>query len=304
MLDLQSHPAQGGLALLIILTLLAAACAGTRATETVDAAAGEAVALPSASVSADGGPAAPDALAQSHEDPPRARSAGDGGSPTDLSYEGTYRSGENAIKLLKVDASRAKFDVYAQNARYNSGYATGDVAVDRNGATYVDNTSGHCTIRMDFAPGGKLRVTQQGEDCGFGLGVAADGIYTKVSSARPTVGVDPRISPAPPATTPHLTPAPPHGKAGDSCYDGNGPTPCPTDDEFLCARDNCQWRVPPGAGCDSPGNCIHHRAAPAPPVKLAPAVAATPPKGAIGKCAPGEQGGVGYVCTGGYKVPH
>jgi hypothetical protein len=297
MLDLRSRAAQSGLALLLLLV----ACAGTRATDTVDAGAGAALTLPSASVSVDGGPEPPDGSAQSHEDPARERFAADGGSFADLHYEGTYRSGENEIKLQKVDASRAKFDVYAQSASSNSGYATGNAAVDRNGATYVDNTSGHCTIRMDFAPGGKLRVTQEGQDCGFGLGVAADGVYTKVSSARPTVGVDPR-APAAPATTAHPTPAPPHGKAGDSCYDSNGPTPCPTDDENLCARDNCQWRVPPGAGCDSPGNCIHHRAAPALPVKLAPAP--TPPKGAIGKCEPGELGGVGYFCTGGYKFPN
>jgi hypothetical protein len=83
--DLRSRAAQSGLALL-------AACAGTRATDTVDAAA---LALPSASVSADGGPEPPDASAQPHDDPARARSSfsADGGSPTDLNYEGTYRSG-------------------------------------------------------------------------------------------------------------------------------------------------------------------------------------------------------------------
>jgi hypothetical protein len=186
-----------------------------------------------------------------------------GGAPTEFNYEGTYRSGGSEIKLLKVTTARAKVDVYAQqlSGGYNSGFATGEAAVDKNGATYTDNSIGHCTIRLNFAPGNKLNVTQQGEDvdCGFGHSVHADGVYTKVSSARPAIGVDPRSGPATPAPAVHSAPAVPQGKAGDSCYDDSGPVACPSDDEFICARDDCAWRVPPGAGCDSPGNCIHHR---------------------------------------------
>lgn len=178
--------------------------------------------------------------------------------PPSVTYEGTYRSGSDEIKLLRVDAARAKVDVYAESGTHNSGFATGDAIVDKDGATYTNNEFGQCTIRLDFAPGNKLKVTQHeaGGGCGFGMGVFADGVYTKVSAARPTVGVDPRVS-APPA---QAAASPPPSKAGDSCYDSSGPVACPSDDEFVCAVDGCVWRVPPGAGCDSPGNCIHHRA--------------------------------------------
>ncbi len=233
---------------------------------------------------------------------------GVGAATADFNYEGTYRSGNNEIKLLKVDATRAKVDVFATH-RDNSGFASGGATVDKNGATYADNTFGHCTIRFNFASGNRLNVTtQQGADeCGFGFGVLADGAYAKVSSARPTIGVDPRIEPAASAPPSHSVAAPPkaQGKA-DSCYDSSGPVACPGDDEFVCARDDCVWRVPPGGGCDSPGNCIHHRAASTPAGPKAPSGAAPSQlaKGATGKCMPGEQGGVGYFCKNGYKYPN
>jgi hypothetical protein len=234
--------------------------------------------------------------------------AADGSATAEFNYEGTYRSGNNQIKLLKVDASRAKVDVFATN-RNNSGFASGGATVDKNGATYADNKFGHCTIRFNFAPGHKLNVTtQQGADeCGFGFGVFADGVYAKVSAAGPAIGVDPRIEPAASAPSSHSVAAPPkaQGKA-DSCYDSSGPVACPGDDEFVCARDDCVWRVPPGAGCDSPGNCIRHRAPSTPTGPKPPSGAALSqlPKGATGKCMPGEQGGVGYFCKNGYKYPN
>jgi hypothetical protein len=175
--------------------LLVAACRGTPAGDSRDAVAAAAGPSLSSSVAAAAAIAGP-ASAQQPQD---LAGAGRAGVPAGFNYEGTYRTGRNEIKLLRVDATRAKCDVYAERALdHNSGFATGDATVDKDRATYSDTSMGHCTIRMDFAPGGKLKVTQPGEDsdCGFGFGVRADGTYTRVSSARPTIGVDPRIGPS------------------------------------------------------------------------------------------------------------
>jgi hypothetical protein len=148
----------------LALLALVAACGKAKAGDSLEAGAAT-TAAPSSSTSAaiagvDAAAAMQPAgdLAAAHA----TSSAGSSATPTDVSYEGTYRSGENAIKLLRVDATHAKFDVYAQNSHFNTGYATGDATVDKSGATYTDNSMGHCTIRMDFAPGSKLNVTQQG----------------------------------------------------------------------------------------------------------------------------------------------
>jgi hypothetical protein len=38
---------------------------------------------------------------------------------------------------------------------------------------------------MTFLPNGKLKVEQQGVECGFGHNVRADGIFRKISNRKP-----------------------------------------------------------------------------------------------------------------------
>jgi len=38
---------------------------------------------------------------------------------------------------------------------------------------------------MTFLSNGKLKVKQQGEECGFGHNVRADGTFRKISSRKP-----------------------------------------------------------------------------------------------------------------------
>jgi hypothetical protein len=87
------------------------------------------------------------------------------------------------------------------------------------------------------------------------------------------------------------------GAGGGGCHDGMGrAVPCPDDDK-VCALDDYVWLRPPGGNCETPpevGRRIFHRPA--------PSTVALPP-GAIGRCEPGEQGGVHYVCSKGFMYP-
>ena len=50
---------------------------------------------------------------------------------------------------------------------------------------FVPEEAGDCKITMTFLPDGKLKVEQQGEECGFGHNVRADGTFRKISSRKP-----------------------------------------------------------------------------------------------------------------------
>lgn len=75
----------------------------------------------------------------------------------------------------------------------NLGSASGEAVIMGDMATFVIGPEGSyqsgCKMLLHFARPGHLVVTTQGRlegaDCGFGMHLAADGIYKKVSAALP-----------------------------------------------------------------------------------------------------------------------
>ncbi len=69
----------------------------------------------------------------------------------------------------------------------NTGEAAGEAEIAGDTATFKPENTKQCTITLKFLVGRKLKVTQKGTDteCDFGANVSADGIYKKVSNAKP-----------------------------------------------------------------------------------------------------------------------
>ncbi len=69
----------------------------------------------------------------------------------------------------------------------NTGEADGEADIDGDTATFTPKDFEECAITLKFLVSGKLKVTQKGTDaeCGFGHNVSADGLYKKVSGAKP-----------------------------------------------------------------------------------------------------------------------
>jgi hypothetical protein len=67
----------------------------------------------------------------------------------------------------------------------NVGDASGEATIENDTAVFVPEEAGDCKITMTFLPNGKLKVEQQGEECGFGHNVRADGTFRKISSKKP-----------------------------------------------------------------------------------------------------------------------
>jgi hypothetical protein len=67
----------------------------------------------------------------------------------------------------------------------NLGDASGEATIENDIAVFVPEEAGDCKITMTFLPNGELKVEQQGETCGFGHNVRADGTFRKISSRKP-----------------------------------------------------------------------------------------------------------------------
>jgi hypothetical protein len=67
----------------------------------------------------------------------------------------------------------------------NLGDASGEATIENDIAVFVPEGFGDCKITMTFLPNGKLKVEQQGEECGFGHNVRAEGTFRKISSHKP-----------------------------------------------------------------------------------------------------------------------
>jgi hypothetical protein len=50
----------------------------------------------------------------------------------------------------------------------NLGDASGEATIENDTAVFVPEDVGDCKLTMTFLPSGKLKVEQQGEECGFG----------------------------------------------------------------------------------------------------------------------------------------
>jgi hypothetical protein len=107
---------------------------------------------------------------------------------------GTYRDadGNSEIRILALGQGKLKVQlalVYEfksqEGPMANLGDASGEATIENDIAMFVPEGAGDCKITMTFLPNGKLKVEQQGEECGFGHNVRAEGTFRKVSDRKP-----------------------------------------------------------------------------------------------------------------------
>jgi hypothetical protein len=107
---------------------------------------------------------------------------------------GTYRDvkGSSEIKILALGQGKLKVQlalIYefksGEGRMANLGDASGEATIENDLAVFVPEGAGDCKITMTFLPNGKLKVEQQGEKCGFGHNVRAEGTFRKISSREP-----------------------------------------------------------------------------------------------------------------------
>lgn len=109
---------------------------------------------------------------------------------------GTFRTGDgDEIKILSVGKGKLRVAISAiytfkmadGGMMANTGEADGTATIEGDTAIFKTKEFGSCAITLHFLAGRKIRVTQAGNDsdCGFGQNVTADGLYKKVSSAKP-----------------------------------------------------------------------------------------------------------------------
>jgi hypothetical protein len=115
-------------------------------------------------------------------------------SVTAAEANGTYRDveGESEIKIRALGHGKLKVQLalvyqYQSGAgpAANVGDATGEATIENDIAVLVPEEAGDCKITMTFLPNGKLKVEKQGEECGFGHNVRADGTFRKISNRKP-----------------------------------------------------------------------------------------------------------------------
>ena len=115
-------------------------------------------------------------------------------SVTAAEANGTYRDveGKSEIKILALGHGKLKVQLalvyeYKSGAgpAANVGDASGEATIENDTAVFVPEEAGDCKITMTFLPNGKLKVEQQGEECGFGHNVRADGTFRKISNRKP-----------------------------------------------------------------------------------------------------------------------
>jgi hypothetical protein len=107
---------------------------------------------------------------------------------------GTYRDakGGSEIRILALGHGKLKVQlalIYeyqsAEGTMANLGDASGEATIENDIAVFVPEKAGDCKITMTFLPNGKLKVEQQGEECGFGHNVRAGGTFRKISDRKP-----------------------------------------------------------------------------------------------------------------------
>jgi hypothetical protein len=115
-------------------------------------------------------------------------------SVTGAEATGTYRDveGNSEIRILALGHGKLKVQlalIYEfksqEGPMANLGDASGEATIENDVAVFVPEGFGACKITMTFLPNGKLKVEQQGEECGFGHNVYANGTFRKISSQKP-----------------------------------------------------------------------------------------------------------------------
>ena len=115
-------------------------------------------------------------------------------SVTPTETTGTYRDAESnsEIRILALGHGKLKVQlalIYEFKSggepMANLGDASGEATIENDIAVFVPQEAGDCRITMTFLPNGKLKVEQQGEQCGFGHNVRAEGTFRKISDHKP-----------------------------------------------------------------------------------------------------------------------
>ena len=72
----------------------------------------------------------------------------------------------------------------------NTGEGGGEATISGDTAVYESAKFGPCKITITFVRPGTIKVDQDGTDtdCGFGHDVTANGVFRKISSAKPKFG--------------------------------------------------------------------------------------------------------------------
>jgi len=106
---------------------------------------------------------------------------------------GTYRDAKSnsEIRVLALGHGKLKVQlalIYefksGEGPMANLGDASGEATIENDVAVFVPEGVGE-QITMTFLPNGKLKVEQQGEQCGFGHNVRAEGTFRKISDRKP-----------------------------------------------------------------------------------------------------------------------
>ena len=110
-------------------------------------------------------------------------------------FNGKFKGSRDEIKIIALGKGKLRigFDlVYPYvdgngEMSANMGTAAGVATIAGDTAVYFSDEFGQCGITIKFVKPGQIKVTQNGSDaeCGFGANVSADGIYKKVSGAKP-----------------------------------------------------------------------------------------------------------------------
>ena len=112
-----------------------------------------------------------------------------------MKFTGKFRGSSNEIKILALGGGRLRVAmeliypyVVKGELSANIGELDGEAMIKGDTAIYASSENGKCTITIKFVTPGTIKVSQEGADfdCGFGHNVTSDGIYHKVSSAKPT----------------------------------------------------------------------------------------------------------------------
>ena len=110
---------------------------------------------------------------------------------------GTYRSGENEIRILAFGKNKLRIQMDLL-WRYrnpepgaNIGEAHGEATIEDEVATFRPEGTEDCTITIKFLPRNKIKVTEDHMlNCGFGFNVSSQGIYRKVRGGQPKFDSD------------------------------------------------------------------------------------------------------------------
>jgi len=107
---------------------------------------------------------------------------------TDFNPTGTYEydhgdDGDGIVKVQKISSNKIKVSIFVVGGgpSHNMGEFMEVITIKNGVAKYK---SGDCALKFIFNSKA-VKVVQTGWNCGFGMGVVADGYYLKTSSKVP-----------------------------------------------------------------------------------------------------------------------